>query len=137
MHEENTTMTTSCTIDCTVNSTQDIEIESAHSQIEVLSTSELSFSLDTENNETVIFTVPDFVYQGDDYEVAVDCTEGGSSTSTTWSRVGSASVSPAYSTEVELDLEIVATEPRSGSLSGGGIIRIRTKGKPDLRTGAG
>ena len=129
-------MATSCTIDCTVNSTQDIEIETTHSRIEELSTSELKLSLDIENDETVVFTVPDITYQGDDYEVTVNCTEDGSSTSTTWSRAGGASVSPEYSTEVELDLDIVATESGSGQLTGGGIIRIRTKGKPDIRAGA-
>lgn len=130
-------MATLCTINSTVNSTQDIEIESTHSQVEELSTSELKFSLDEENDETVVFTIPDITYQGDDYEVTVNCTEGGSSTSTTWPRVRGASVSPEYGTEVELNLDIVATESGSVQLTGGGIIRIRPKGKPDLRAGAG
>ena len=124
-------MSTNCTINCTVNASREIEIESSHLQIEVVSTSELKFALDTDNGETVVFTVPDFTYEGDTYTVAVTSTEGGGSP-VSWTRITNGCESNTYRDERDLELDIVATEPGATQIVGGGVIRIRTKGKPDL-----
>ena len=125
-------MVTNCTVDCNISGST-IEIDSEHSQIEVISTSELKFSRDTDNGETVVFTIPDFTHQGTDYTVAVTSTTAGGSTSTVWPRAGNGCVSPEYGADISLDIDIVATQSgSSGQITGGGNLQIRTKGKPDL-----
>lgn len=124
-------MSANCTVTCNVNASEEIEIESTHAQIELLGISELEFELDIDASETVIFKVPDFSYGGDSYTVAVSSNEVGQSQSTSWTHSGNGCDSPVFDAEIDLEVDITATERGSNELSGGGIIRIRPKGRPD------
>lgn len=121
---------TSCTINCSVNSSSQLELSSNHSQIKQSNPNELTFELDILNNETVDFRVPDFVHNGITYTVEVTATRPNQSPSA-WPHDGSQCVSPQESAETNLDLDITGTPASGSALSGGGVVLVRPKGRPD------
>ena len=121
---------TTCAISCNINSSQDMELDSGHQYLEEVRSDEFLYELDVDNNENVGFRIDDFVQGATSYTVSVTATPTGGSP-VTWTRNGTGCVSPQETAPVELSLVVTAT-PRSGSpVTGGGIIRIEPKGKPD------
>lgn len=119
---------TTCAITCTVSS-QQLSLDSAHSRLREPRNNEFEFELDIDNNETVGFQISDFVHQGNNYTVSVVATRNG--TTQTWTHTNGTCSSSNESSEIELDIDVTATASGQSPLSGGGVIRILPKGKPD------
>lgn len=121
---------TTCAINCNINSSQATELDSGHQYLEEVRSDEFLYELDVDNNESVDFGIDDFTQGGTSYTISVTATPTGGSP-VTWTHNGTGCVSPQESAPVELTLVVTAT-PSSGSpVTGGGIIRIEPKGKPD------
>jgi hypothetical protein len=121
-------MTTTCSIICSVGS-QQLALDSGHSRLLKPRTNEFELVLDIENHETVSFQVGDFVHAGHNYTVAVTATCNG--TTQTWTHSNGVCSSPTENDEIELDIDVTATAPGVSPLTGGGVIRIQPKGRPD------
>ncbi len=119
---------TTCAIICTVSS-QQLALDSAHSRLVEPRANEFEFELDIDNNEIVGFQIGDFSYQGHDYTVSVTAMRNG--TAQTWTHSNGVCSSPTESDEIELDIDVTATASGQSPLTGGGVIRILPKGKPD------
>lgn len=121
---------TTCTIHCSINSSQSLDLDSGHQYLQETRTNEFLYELDIDNNESVIFQINDFVHGGTSYTVAVTATPTGG-TPVTWTHSGSGCVSPSHTSAVTLTLAVTATPSSGAPVTGGGIIRIEPKGKPD------
>jgi hypothetical protein len=117
-----------CAIICNVGS-QHLSLDSGHSRLLEPRANELEFELDIENNESVGFQISDFVHAGNNYTVVVTATCNG--TVQTWTRSNGVSSSPIENEENDITIDITATAPDASTLNGGGMIRLRPKGKPD------
>lgn len=117
-----------CAITCTVGS-QQLALDSGHSRLLEPRANEFVFELDIDNAETVGFQINDFVHAGHTYTVAVTATRNGATQ--TWMYDNGACSSPIESSPIELDIDVTATATGAPPLTGGGVIRIQPKGKPD------
>lgn len=119
---------TTCGITCTV-SAQQLALDSAHSRLLEPRANEFEFELDVDNNESVGFQIADFVYGGHSYTVAVTAVRNG--TVQTWAHSNGICSSPAENNEIVLDIDVTATASGQTPITGGGVIRIQPKGRPD------
>ncbi len=117
-----------CAITCTVSS-QQLSLDSGHSRLLEPRANEFEFELDIDNNETVGFQISDFVHAGNAYTVSVTATRNG--TSQTWTHSNGVCSSPIESSQGLLDIDVTATTQGAPPVTGGGVIRIQPKGKPD------
>lgn len=121
---------TTCAINCSIGSSQQLELDSGHQALQEPRANEFVYELDIEGQETVDFQIDDFTHSGTNYVVAVTAVrDGGSSES--WVRDGQASRSSQEQSEVELSITVVATPGSGAPVTGGGVIRLEPKGKPD------
>lgn len=123
-------MLTHCPILCVINSSHQIELVPNHALLTAPRPSELVFELDTDNDRSVSFEIADFVHAGNSYSVAITGVRNDSTTHV-WTRNGGISVSLTETAAAEIDIQVTATTPNGSPVTGGGIIRIQPKGKPD------
>ncbi len=121
---------TTCALICSINSLGTLDLDSGHQDLEETRSNEFLYKLDIDNNESVSFRIDDFVSGGTSYTIAVTATPTGGAP-VSWTHNGSGCVSAAHTAEVELTLLVTATPPSGPPKTGGGILRIETKGKPD------
>lgn len=119
---------TTCAINC-VPSSQQLALDSGHSQLLEPRTNEFEYELDIDNNESVGFQISDFVHAGNTYTVSVVAMRNG--TPQTWTHSNGVCSSPSESDEIELEIDVTATTPNASPMTSGGVIRILPKGKPD------
>ncbi len=123
-------MTTTCEINCTVDSTHALLLTSGHERLEAPRSGEFEFSLNIDEQEQVRFEVPNFSHAGSSYSVVVQAQRVGGANHV-WPTAGDGCISPLESGAAELAIDVTATPASGTPLVGGGIIRIRPKGKPD------
>lgn len=124
-------MATTCAISCNINSSQALELDSSHQGLLEPRTNEFSYELDVDASESVKFEIDDFVSGGTSYSVVVSAVRDGGGSPETWSHNGEGSVSPVETGEVDLSITVTATPASGPAVTGGGVIRIQPKGKPD------
>lgn len=121
---------TTCAINCSINSSQQLELDSGHQELQEPRTNDFLYELDIDNNESVDFEIPDFTHGNNDYAVSVTAIRDGGTTET-WNHNGQAATSFSEPAEVELSITVVATPSSGPTVTGGGVIRVEPKGKPD------
>jgi len=121
-------MTVTCSIVCVVSSNQ-LQLDSGHARLTEPRTNEFEFELDIDNNEVVGFQVADFTHAGNYYTVSVTAIRNG--VTQTWSHSNGVCSSPTENDDIDIDITVTATSPGQSTLSRGGVIRIKPKGKPD------
>ncbi len=87
-------MATTCAIICSINSSQESELDSGHQGLTETRTNEFLFELDIDNNEAVSFGIDDFTQGNTSYTIAVTAIRDGQGPSETWTYNGEGCVSP-------------------------------------------